>query len=132
MSDDILDRLDKDYAPGWKPEPGDKVAGVVVERSQRDGGFGMYPIITVRQDSGAEIAIHASSTVIQNEVTAQDPQPGDQIGVLYQGEKTAKDGRSTYHAYRVIVVKAQENRPHVVVQVAENPAEPRTFDEEPF
>jgi len=85
------------FAPAWRPEPGDKLVGNVTELSERDGAFGVYPIVTVRQSNGEELAIHAFHDVLQNELARIAPKHGDEIGVKYEG----KDADRGYHRYRV-------------------------------
>lgn len=55
----INDRLDREYAPAWKPRQDDKLIGVVVAIDAYDAGYGEYKIVTVRQDNGEELAWHA-------------------------------------------------------------------------
>ena len=78
--------LDTDYAPAWRPEAGDKLVGEIVGLSERPGyDETPYPIVTVRQDDGTELALHAFHTVIANELAKQRPVVGERIGVKYLG-----------------------------------------------
>jgi hypothetical protein len=99
----VYAQVDREFAEAWRPEPGDKLVGEVVELSQRDGSFGVYPIITIRRDDGTELALHAFHSVAQNELARARPQVGETIAVKYVGKKTGADGRSSYHAYKVAV-----------------------------
>jgi hypothetical protein len=38
---------DFEFAPSWRPEPGDILQGRLAERTTRDGGYGEYEILTV-------------------------------------------------------------------------------------
>lgn len=87
--------LDRDYAEAWRPSPGDKLVGVVVDISARDGSFGRYPIVTVRTAEGEELAIHAFHEVLAGELARIAPKVGDEIGVKYQGKH-----ERGYHKYR--------------------------------
>ncbi len=100
---DVNAEVDREYAEAWRPEPGDKLIGEVVELSQRDGEFGSYPIITIKQGNGEELALHAFHTVAQNELARVRPQVGETAAIKYIGKRTAQDGRTTFHAYRVAV-----------------------------
>jgi hypothetical protein len=60
----LADQLDSEFAPGWKPSPGDKIEGVITGLSEREGNFGKYPIATIRQDNGEELACHAYHAVL--------------------------------------------------------------------
>jgi hypothetical protein len=92
----INDELDREFAPAWKPQPGDKLIGIVTDLSTRDGEYGQYPIVTVRFEDG-EFAAHAFHEVLQNELGRVAPKIGDHIGIKYVG----KDPDKGYHRYRV-------------------------------
>jgi len=93
----ILDELDRDFSPAWRPQPGEKVAGIVTDQTERDGGFGRYPIVTMRQENGEEIALHCFHEVLQGELARIAPKVGDMIGVAYRGKHPERG----YHQYRV-------------------------------
>lgn len=97
-SNSIEDRLDADYAKAWQPVPGGKIVGETVAISERVGGYGRYPIVTLRQEDGEERAIHAFHEVLQNELARIAPKIGDTIGIKYGG----KDAEKGYHRYRVV------------------------------
>ena len=98
------DRLDT-FADAWKPEPGDKLIGTVVDLDERDSAYGdePYPIVTIETDDGNELAFHAFHTVARNELAKQRPVVGDRIGVAYHGKKDGKN----YESYRVIVERTE-------------------------
>ena len=102
MSHSILDdALDRELAPAWRPEPGNKLVRTVTDASERERYDGdAYPIVTVRTDNG-EFAVHAFHTVLQNELARIRPTIGDAIGIRYEGQKATANGRSKYHSYRV-------------------------------
>ncbi len=104
------DPLDRDYAPGWRPQPGEKVRGKLVDLASRERddafGGGQYAILTIELDESARIkdgtvddfvAIHALHEVLERELARIRPKLGDELGILYQG-KHADRG---YHKYRV-------------------------------
>lgn len=97
----LTDRLDTDFAPGWRPDPGDKLIGEVVSVTERTGDFGPYPVVTVRCDTGDELALHAFHTVAAAKLAEQAPRAGERIGIKYKGKR---DGR--YHDYSVVVERA--------------------------
>jgi hypothetical protein len=41
----LEDQLNEDFAPGWRPEPGDAVMGVVVDVSMRER-YEVYRVVT--------------------------------------------------------------------------------------
>lgn len=104
----LHDQLDADFAPAWRPEAGDKLVGVIVGIGERAGEYDPYPIITVRQDDGTEVAFHAFHTVAASELAKVQPKIGERIGVLYRGKVDGKAGGPSYHAYRVKVDRPVE------------------------
>jgi hypothetical protein len=131
----IADRLGE-FPEAWRPEPGEKLVGVVVELGDRDGGFGDYPVVAVLGEDGEEYAVHAFHTVLRNEVAKQRPAVGDRIGIAYHGKDAAKG----YEKYRVIVEKAnpaEKPQPDWDRHAAEAQAElgeepPPLDDDEPY
>jgi hypothetical protein len=97
----VYDRLDRD-AEAWKPEPGDKLVGTVVEIDERTSDYGSYPLLIVETDDGVEHAVHAFHTVLRNELARKRPRTGDTIGLAYRGKI---DDR--YEGYRVVIVRAE-------------------------
>lgn len=96
----LVDRLDS-FAEAWRPEPGDKLVGRVVEISERQSEYddGPYPIVTVETDEGEQFAFHGFHTVAKSELAKQRPRVDERIGIAYHG-KHADRG---YERYRVIV-----------------------------
>jgi len=91
------------YAPGWRWEnPNDGVEGIVVSVDKRvnDNNPEGYPVITLRQANGEDIAIHGFTTVLQRELEERNLRAGDLLAVIYDGKKTAGSGRQ-FHAFRV-------------------------------
>jgi hypothetical protein len=92
----INDELDREFAPAWKPQPGDKLVGIITDLSSREGEYGVYAICTVRTEDG-EFAAHAFHEVLANELARIAPEVGDHIGIKYLGMDPGKG----YHNYRV-------------------------------
>src|SRR5690242_5658416 len=89
---------DPDFTEAWPPEPGDKIAGTIVEINERDAGWDPYPVVTLQVEDN-QVAIHAFHTVLQRELAKVRPEVGDAISVAYRGKKTSGSG-TTYHAYK--------------------------------
>jgi len=64
------------------------------------GDWGDYPVVTVQNDDGI-FQWFAFGTVARNQLEHAAPQPGDKIGIKYQGKKTSGAGNE-YHNYRVV------------------------------
>ncbi len=99
----ITDELDREYAPAWRPDPGDKLIGIVVAIDDRDGGYGPYKILTIRQDDGEELAWHAMHDVAKSKVAEENPKVDDQIGAKYRGFTAKQDASGKYHDYALVV-----------------------------
>ena len=100
--DEQLDAAEEDFADAWIPkEAGEKLIGLLVRRDERTNQYGSYPILTVRDDNGDDLAWHAQRTVGRSQVEKTDPQPGDRVGIVFQGKKTGRNG--PYFGYRVVV-----------------------------
>ena len=101
----LEDDLNREFAPAWRPDPGDAVIGEVAEISSREGGYGAYPIITLTVADGTRLAVHAFHSVLLSELKKIKPQVGHRIGIKYVGRPQGKN----YDVYRV----ATENPPDV-------------------
>lgn len=105
------DPLDREYAPGWAPEPGDKVRGIFNALEERRGDFGRYPIYTLALTDGysariktgelvtVEVAIHAQRDVLQRKLANARLRIGEEVGVKYVGPPL---GTARSHRYRVV------------------------------
>ena len=97
-SNNLQDQLDRNYAPAWRPAPGDSLIGEVTEISERAGYNGdLYVIVTIRRPDGEEAAAHAFHDVLSNELARIAPKVGDTIGIKYLGVHPERN----YHRYRV-------------------------------
>jgi hypothetical protein len=39
----IYEDLDREFAPAWRPQPGDKLVGTVTDLTAREGEYGRIP-----------------------------------------------------------------------------------------
>jgi hypothetical protein len=109
-SNSLHDRLNAEFAQAWKPDPGDVLVGEVIELSERDGGYGSYPIVTVRQDNGEEAAFHAYHTVAASQLAEQRPAIGERVGIKYRGRVKGDGPHGPYHSYTVKVDRPAERK----------------------
>jgi hypothetical protein len=100
---------ENDYAPGWRPSVGDEIEGNVValdarERNRPKPGETHYPILTIEEADGTQTSVHCFHSVLERELK-ENFRPTEIIGahikIRYEGEKTTRDGESTYHLYKV-------------------------------
>ena len=100
----ITERLNRDTAPGWRPEPGDEIIGAVIAVDVASSKYnGNYPVVTVLTEDGQEVAVHGFHSVLKSEFQRKQPRINDTLGVKYVGIPEGKK----YEHYRVVV-----ERPH--------------------
>ena len=100
-------------ASGWRPEEGDEVEGVVLGVKMATSDFGTYPIVFVLGNDDEPVALHCFHTALQNEMTTQRPERGDDVYVKYLGPKSDYDSSKGYKApelYSVLVTKLDDAR----------------------
>jgi hypothetical protein len=101
-----------DYAPAWRPDQNDPktVKGQVVDLVMGpDFGWGPYPIVTIRQEDGSDLAIHVQAAVLRSELAKRRVGRGDDLEVTYLGQRPPKSGTGKpYHFYRVLGGKEPE------------------------
>lgn len=85
---------------GWRPEPGDVIAGRIVDMDMANSNYGAYPVLTIQPQNGDEIAIHCFHNTLRGKLEQIQPQLGDSIQVKYVG-LIERDGAQPYHLYRV-------------------------------
>lgn len=109
----IRDRATADFAPGWRPDIGDEVFGVVTGRSSRTtemrGVDVTYDIVTVAevQDdeatlTGESLAIHCVGKALADDIGAV-AKVGDYVYSKYNGLKRLESGNQ-FHDYKSAVV----------------------------
>ena len=99
----LSDRLDNFPEP-WKPKPGEKLLGELVDIDVRESDYGdPYPILTVLDAEGREWAWHAYHAISRSEVARKRPQIGEQIGIAYHGPGKAAPGMNAPERWRLLV-----------------------------
>lgn len=96
--------LDMDIA-AWRPEPGEKVVGTVVnlDIAGNESAFGSYYLLTIRADGTGELVnVHAFHTVLGRELARKSVGQGDRIGIKYLG-RVERPGEPDFENYRVVV-----------------------------
>lgn len=145
MSQNLADRLggststgsngtfdeDRDFAPGWAPEVGDKLRGTVVNMAwvivaNRDGKVPCLTMIpeagqsvklyrkpgdtdtpeSIDADGSAEIAVMAFHTALFNSLKREEVVIDDVVSIQYLGMKEPKGGGKPYHNW--VVRKKQD------------------------
>jgi hypothetical protein len=93
--------MSDDFAPAWRPEPGDTITGKAIRFDEIDPkGKGLYPVITIEKASGDMESVHAFHAVLQSELGRREPKLGDELTITYLGLKQGKVYK--YESYKVI------------------------------
>jgi hypothetical protein len=104
-------------AEGWKPEPGDEIDGTVLgikigesDYKREAGKDPRYPIVFVRTDDGKTSAVHCFHAVLENEMKAAQPLPGERIFIkCISATAKGAGGRNTAVRYAVAVHRDADN-----------------------
>ena len=96
--DDLAADLERE-STAWKPDAGEVLIGELIEVSEWDGGYGTYPVLTLKDADGQLIDVHCFHTVLRSEVGRLNPDVGTTLGIKYQGKVEGRSG--SYHGYRV-------------------------------
>jgi len=109
-TNNLLDRVNREPAPGWKPNPGDAIIGTVVDLDSMTSDYGdPYPVVVIAGDDGTETSLHCFHSVLRREVAQKQVRPGDRLAVKYLGTHESRTGGKPYEAYRVAVEKSAQN-----------------------
>lgn len=110
MPKSMEERLDQEYAPAWRPEPGGILIGTVTDVDEAPGtDWGPYPVVTIETADGEEFAVHAFHTVLRNEILKLAPVEGDGLGIKYKGKSKTKSGADV----ELYAVKIDRKTPRV-------------------
>lgn len=99
----LEEELDHNPKP-WKPVPGGKVIGRVIEVDVLSSKFGgSYPLVTIETDLGEQIAVHGFHSVLKSELARKRPKVGDRLGIKFLGQSEKVD----YLGYTVRIERAE-------------------------
>lgn len=80
---------------GWRPEPGDRLTGKVVDITTGGEGseYGRYPIVVLATKDG-DVAVHAFHFTLRNRLREMRPKIGHTLDIVFHGEEeqTNKNG----------------------------------------
>lgn len=106
----FFQRMQRDTAPAWRPEPGTTMAGTVEGfRIGRDTGYGEYPIVVYKLDNGEVVSVHAFHTLLRDQLKELGTKKGKRQIIHYGGlqkktkatDEEREKGRDEYHMYYV-------------------------------
>ena len=99
-------RAEKEYATTWKPDPGDVLQGTYERTQTVETRFGEQQVSQIRDAEGKLWGVWHSHKVFRQQWHQADPQPGDRVGILYEGMREG-DGYE-YHMYHIAVERAED------------------------
>jgi hypothetical protein len=95
----------------WEPqEVGEQVVGFVAAIEYMATKNGETPRIALDTEDGTRVLIWCGRTRLRRQLARNKVQPGDGLGIRYEGSKTAASG-NTYFDYRVDVYRVGERVP---------------------
>jgi len=97
----------------FRPEKdGELVEGTVVALSTTNSEYtsDLIPVIRIQTDEGVVREVRGYHSVLRARLQERNVAVGDKLGVRYDGKKPTKDGKRSYHAYSVVVVKSDETK----------------------
>lgn len=96
-------------APAWRPEPDTTIAAEVVGLRMGESGYGPYPIVIYRLDSGEIVSVHAFHTLLRERLRELGTTIGKRQFISYMGKREKSNatpeekekGLDQYHMYFV-------------------------------
>lgn len=98
---------DQEYAPSWQREETPEISGRIVQVDSRTNEWGTYPILTLEDEGGTQLAVHCVHSVLRREIARNyDPTSiiGQQIRIKYLGRSVVQSGKFAgreFHNYKV-------------------------------
>lgn len=90
---------EQEYATTWRPEAGDVLVGRFEKLDSGETKYGECEIAHVRDETGELMAVWLFHKVLRTEWDEAGPEPGDEVGVIYHGQRDGAD--FSYHNYSV-------------------------------
>ena len=97
----LAKQLDAPDPQKWEPSEGDRLLGTL-RRIRYVSGMSFYAIITIEDQDGAYWDVSCGPATLKRDLSDLKPQPGDLIGVSFEGIGVTKNDRE-FKKYRVAV-----------------------------
>lgn len=107
----------------WNPEqPGERILGLVksIEYLPTKSG-GLMGVLRLVTPSGAEARVAAGAKNLRAQLEAAKVQPGDGLGLQYEGQRQSRTGGNQYNAYKVVMQAVGPRDPENAFKVPEDP-----------
>lgn len=105
-------QLDAEPADEWDPQPGERLRGTLVAIDYRPTQKGHnLAILRIAQQDGTEARVLAGRKLLRERLIELKPQPGDLVGIQFDGLVDAKAGGQPYFGYRVGIVPVGDRDP---------------------
>jgi hypothetical protein len=107
--EEFFQRKQLNTAPAWLPQPGTVMAAEVAGLRMGESGYGPYPIVVYKLDSGEFVSVHAFHTLLRTRLAELGTDVGKRQILSYDGlvpkNKATKEeiekGLDKYHMYYV-------------------------------
>lgn len=105
-------QLDADPASEWDPAPGDRLRGTLAGIDYRLTKRGdVLAVLRITEQDGTETRVLAGRKLLITRLIELKPQPGDLLGIQFDGLVDAKGGGQPYYGYRVGLVPMGDRDP---------------------
>lgn len=98
----------------WRPEIGDTIVGVLIERRQWDTDNGPADVAIIAQEDkdGEPITVFLNPTILWKRWQEECPRLYDRVGIKLCSKETSKTGRE-YSVYALLVDRNPANYPTI-------------------
>lgn len=114
-TDDLLIQIEENLARteiDWEPEEvGEQVVGRIAFIEYIDTKNGEMPILAIDTKDGTRVRVWCGRNRLRKQLARTKVQPGDALGIRYEGMKEPKSGGNAYFDYRVDVIRVGERKP---------------------
>lgn len=95
----------------WRPEPGDEIEGVVIDRYTFDTEFseGVPGVVLQVDGDDTPWSVAGLHSVLRDIINEQDPQKGDRVAYIYSGKRQGQ--KNAYHHYRGAIRRGGGGQP---------------------
>lgn len=111
LTNSMLDDIDDSDVEiiAYKPDrSGEGVEGVIISQDITSSEYTSddIPVLLLETDGGVIRSVRGYHKILRDELTRVKPNNGDRIAIKYFGQKKTKDGKRSFHSYKVALVRA--------------------------
>jgi len=89
----------KDFAPSWRPEPGESVSGIVTAKRTAKTKFGTKPTMEVHDLELGPVTVWCGAMLRE---TYDMVSVGDEVAIVYEGKRISESSGHEYGLYTAV------------------------------